>query len=761
MNILKETFLAITLSSLAASNALAVEEVERVSLDATGSAPSSNSHQPSVTYNGRYIAFESDAIDLVAGDTNGFSDIFVYDRQTKTNTLISVPAAGGQGNRHSTFADISDDGRYVVFASSSTNMTADTDTNVNVDTHSPNPGGPAADIFLRDTVNNTTILISKSTAGSQTANAESTKPVISDDGKFIAFESLASDLIVSDFNGNGSDVFRYEIATGIILAASVNNNGVSGNERSHEAAISSDGNLVAFSSNASNFNLPGDVNRDVFLRNFTTANTLAITSGSHFASGLNDSEQPSISADGNTIIFESSRQDLVTGDDNGVQDIYAYDLPSGTYARISVSTAGAQADGRSGHPGVSPDGRYVVFESSATNLDGNDTNGQLDVFVRDLAFNKTSRVSLNASGAEGTNLSHKPKVSGNGRYFVFSSLSQLDIGDSDANEDIYLFERTGHNDFDDDGHSDVLWRNSVSADNRIYLMNGTSITSDTQFVELTDNNWVPVSSGDFNDAGTDDILWRNSVTGATHISFMNGTSSHLSQDITGLSTDLTWKIAGVGDFNNDRYDDILWRNITTGQNKISFMDGPTVLSEQAVAPAADTNWQVAGIGDFNYDKKADILWRHDVNRRVWMYLMDGNTVINGGGAGEHIAFTSENWDIQGVGDFDDNGKSDILWRHNTNGRVWAYLMDGITVANHPAGNPTEPGKHIAFTGLDWNIKAIGDYNGDGQDDIFWRNDTFGWNHMYFMNGVSIINGAGAGEGVNTFSDLTWKVVKGN
>ena len=152
------------------------------------------------------------------------------------------------------------------------------------------------------------------------------------------------------------------------------------------------------------------------------------------------------------------------------------------------------------------------------------------------------------------------------------------------------------------------------------------------------------------------------------------------------------------------------------------MQGTTILSDLSIDTLADLNWKVAGVADFNFDKKADILWRHDVNRRVWLYQMDSNTITNGGGAGEHIAFTSDNWDIQGVGDSDDDGNSDILWRHNVNGRVWMYLMDSTTILNNTNG---EPGQHVAFSALAWEIKATGDYNADGKDDVFWRHSVSG------------------------------------
>ena len=343
-------------------------------------------------------------------------------------------------------------------------------------------------------------------------------------------------------------------------------------------------------------------------------------------------------------------------------------------------------------------------------------------------------------------INHAQSLVVNGHFaYVADNLEGLKV------IDIRIFNKTKKNDFDNDGHSDILLRNSISGLNKIYLMNGKSITTDANFAYAGEASWEVAGIGDFDDDGNDDILWRNSVSTLNHIAFMSGTTvdGSKSADFNGLP-DTNWKVVGIGDFNNDRFDDILWRNDVTGENRLFLMQGTTILSELFIDSVPDNNWKVAGVADFNFDKKADILWRHDVNRRVWLYLMDSNTITNGAGVGEHIAFTSENWDIQGVGDSNDDGKSDILWRHNVNGRVWMYLMDGTTILNSTG---SAPGEHVAFTALAWEIKATGDYNGDGKDDVFWRHSVSGDNWMYLLDGVRIIDD----KSVNSLSDLNWSV----
>ncbi|MFK8069072.1 MAG: FG-GAP-like repeat-containing protein [Gammaproteobacteria bacterium] len=309
------------------------------------------------------------------------------------------------------------------------------------------------------------------------------------------------------------------------------------------------------------------------------------------------------------------------------------------------------------------------------------------------------------------------------------------------------------NDFNNDGKSDIFWRNTATNSNKIYLMNGSSATTDTSVnIFQNDSAWEVVGNSDFNNDGKSDLLWRNSTTGSNYISIMDGTSvsSGINLNLAAFS-DSKWKIAGLGDFNGDGNDDIFWHH-DDGENQISFFNGSSLSSTLFVNTLADPNWKVSGIADFNNDGRDDVLWRNSSNRRVWLYLMNSNVIENGSGAGEHIAFTSANWDIQGVGDFDADGMGDILWRHNTNGRVWMYLMNGITVSN---GTVDAPGQHVDFTGLVWDIQAISDYNGDGKQDIFWRNNVTGQNHMYLLNGSSLIQPGGAS--VNTLSDLNWKV----
>ena len=185
-----------------------------------------------------------------------------------------------------------------------------------------------------------------------------------------------------------------------------------------------------------------------------------------------------------------------------------------------------------------------------------------------------------------------------------------------------------------------------------------------------------VVRSDFNGDGKSDILWHNSATGENAIWLMNATS--ISSGATFSKVDLSWSIAGVGDFDGDGKADILWRNSTTGQNVIWLMNGTTITSGSMFATVTDLNWSITGVGDFNGDGKSDILWRNQATGENVIWLMNGTTILSNGSI---YTVTDLNWNIVGVGDFDGDGKSDILWRNSSTGQDAMFLMNGLTLTS--------------------------------------------------------------------------------
>jgi Tol biopolymer transport system component len=362
----------------ALASAVAGQATSRVSVDSGGAASNNGSYQPSISADGRYVAFQSTASDLVGGDTNGVSDVFVRDRVAGTTQRVSVDSGGAQADGGSYLPSISADGRYVAFLSYATNL-------VGGDTNG------ISDIFVRDRQSGTTERVSVGPSGAQ-GNADSYgAPSISADGRYVAFLSNARNLVSGDTN-SAPDVFVRDRQSGTTERASVDSSGVQGDGPSASCAISADGRCVVFQSSATNL-VPGDTNgvSDVFVHDRQSGITERVSVASGGAQGNGSSYSPSvpaISADGRTIAFVSYASDLVGGDANGAADVFVRDRQSGTTGRVSVDSGGAQGNGSSGYFGcaISADGRFVAFASDASNLVSGDSNAHSDVFVRDRSY---------------------------------------------------------------------------------------------------------------------------------------------------------------------------------------------------------------------------------------------------------------------------------------------------------------------------------------------------------------------------------------
>jgi hypothetical protein len=289
-------------------------------------------------------------------------------------------------------------------------------------------------------------------------------------------------------------------------------------------------------------------------------------------------------------------------------------------------------------------------------------------------------------------------------------------------------------DMSGDGQSDVLWRNSSTGENYLYPMSGTTILGGEGYLRtVADQNWQVEGTGDFDGDGANDILWRNSSTGENYIYFMNGTSI-AAEGYLRTVADQNWQVAGVGDVNGDGRADILWRNGSTGENYVYPMEGLSILgSEGYLRTVADQNWQVAGIGDFNGDGNADILWRNGSSGENYVYPLSGTTILGSEGFIRTVA--DLNWQVVGVADFDGDGRADILWRNGTSGENYMYPMAGLAI------RATE-GYLRSVADQSWQVAALGDYNGDGRSDIFWRNSATGENYVYPMAGTTILGTEG-------------------
>src|SRR5256712_380330 len=221
---------------------------------------------------------------------------------------------------------------------------------------------------------------------------------------------------------------------------SVDSHGAQGNGGSFDPAISADGRFVAFDSVASNL-VAGDTNAafDVFVRDRKTGKTRRVSVDSHGAQGNGDSFDPAISADGRFVAFDSVASNLVAGDTNAASDVFVRDRKTGKTRRVSVASHGTQGNGASFGPSISADGRFVAFTSAASNLVAGDSNEAYDVFVRVRKTAKPSPASLDSHGAQGNGESFNPAISADGRFVAFrSSASNLVAGDTNGAADVFV-----------------------------------------------------------------------------------------------------------------------------------------------------------------------------------------------------------------------------------------------------------------------------------------------------------------------------------
>jgi Tol biopolymer transport system component len=379
-----------------------------VSVDSNGGQANSFSLDPTLSADGRYVAFRSAARNLVPDDTNNTTDVFVHDRVTGTTMRVSVSSSGEQGNKGSFDAFVSPEGRYVGFASEASNLVPD-DTN------------GVSDVFVRNLGRGTTTRVSVSSTGEE-GNALSFLASTSAHGRYVAFHSRATNLVEPDANGLVQDIYVHDRITRTTMRVSVSSEKEQANGNSSYPKISADGRYVVFESLASNL-VTRDTNglSDVFVHDRWTETTTRVSVSSWGEQGNSASVLPSISQDGRYVSFDSFASNLVSVDTNNRDDIFMHDRLYATTALITLSSTGEQANGTSFLSSMSADGRYVVFESYASNLVPLDTNDTLDVFLRDVLRETTRLVSQSSLGIQGRFDSGAPALSADGRFAAFTA----------------------------------------------------------------------------------------------------------------------------------------------------------------------------------------------------------------------------------------------------------------------------------------------------------------------------------------------------
>ena len=365
----------------------------------------------SVSDDGRYVAFASEATNLVPGDTNNQMDVFRKDLWTGAVVLVSRSAAGGQGNFQSDSPVLSADGRYMAFRSYANNLVAG-DTN------------NRADIFRKDLQTGEIVLVSAAADGTQVAQ-DSATPAMTPDGRYVAFRRTQVVTLSPGSAFPKLNIFHKDLTTGALYWVSRTAGGASSDGDSSEPAISADGRYVAFTSGSPDLVPGSDASGsfpDVFRKDAQTGAIVRVNTTPGGVQGNGNTNGPAISATGRYVVFKSFSSNLVSGDTNGTQDIVRKDLQTGAIDLVSSSAVGTLGNGNSGDfsaPTVSADGRYVAFESQASNLVAGDASGTDDVFKWDF-FTGAGAVGLSpAAGAEnppaGTLAAYDPA----GRTFTY------------------------------------------------------------------------------------------------------------------------------------------------------------------------------------------------------------------------------------------------------------------------------------------------------------------------------------------------------
>ena len=403
--------------------------IERVSVADDGTEGNGGSIQSAISSDGRYVAFSSDATNLINGDTTGGSltyDVFAYDRTNDAIQRVSRKADGTGANGNSWAPSISGDGRYVVFSSRATNLLTNVDNG-------------KYQIYRYDRNDKSLECLSMSSATVE-GDFDSTAPDISSDGAVIAYTSLALNLVGGDANGF-DDVYYYKHADGSVnrvLALG----GAEPNEMSYGLAISGNGRYITFASFASNY-VAGDTNNryDIFLYDIQENTVSRISMARDGSQSNGHSFTPDISSDGRYIVFRSEATNLVEGDTNGKADIFLFDTQQNTIiSRVSTATDGTQSNNESYNPGISGDGTSVVFDSLATNLVSETLNGASNVYVVNYpSGNVTCVNNLYTGKAEGTFQSQRPDVSSDGSFISFDSDAwNLVPNDSNIKKDVFV-----------------------------------------------------------------------------------------------------------------------------------------------------------------------------------------------------------------------------------------------------------------------------------------------------------------------------------
>ena len=420
---------ALSLLAMAADHAQASPgDVALVSSDSSGVEGNDHSGAPAVSDDGRYVAFSSQATDLVPGGTTGYQ-VFRKDLESGAIVLVSCDAAGVEGNAGSYSPAMSPDGRYVAFHSDATDLI---------------PGGTTGrQVFRKDLSSGAVTLVSRNAAGIE-GNGASEYASVSSGGTYVAFDSVATNLVTPATTSR--QVFRKDLSSGAVMLVSCDSAGIEGNTAGNitfNPHITPDGSYVGFRSDATNLIPGGTTNRQAFLKEIATGDVEIISCDASVTQGDDHSGSPTLTPDLGYAVFASHADNLVAGSASSDQQIFRKDLSSGEVVLVSCDAGATLGNGASESPTVSADGSYVAFTSLATNLvPGGTTSNRRSIFRKDLITSDVVLTSCNSAGTQADQRSNSARISSDGKYVAFASVATNLIPPATTNWQIFRKELT-------------------------------------------------------------------------------------------------------------------------------------------------------------------------------------------------------------------------------------------------------------------------------------------------------------------------------
>lgn len=600
------------------------DATSRISLSLNGQDPSGFSVLPAVSYDGRYIAFASNARNLTSDPANGATQIYVRDRLSGATELISKGVSGLPGTAESLYPTISGDARFVAYTSSSSDL-------VSGDTNGK------TDVFVYDRRAKRTQRISL-TESNKECKGDSYHAAISANGNTVAFLSKAPNIVAG---ATGIvNVYLRDLVRKKTELVSVNLSGkhANGSCDFFLPSISADGVVIAFNSLASDLTA-GDTNGrwDIFVRDRQSKTTTCASKLAAGGPGNSDSYLPSLTANGRYVVFYSWASNLIANDTNGRVDVFVADLWYGGIERVSVAADGSQSNGDSNDPSISADGRYVAFKSLATNLVTGSSNGLWHAYVYDRRYHTTAEVDVSSTGVQANGRCDflGPKLSGDAQCVAYNSLAtNLVAGDGNSTWDVYVgvvpAVKAGLPNFvtDSSQHtylSITLYERgygtvSLSGD---WLFGTSSHASFQKIVDLSSGAWI---------AGTElQVPWEtslaNPVISCRQASPFKAQTPETQCYVTGfIPADHGWQFANKKKWSNP----LTWFGLCVGMSAIArndFLYGPAISRENPITPVTSAVITGAHLSANIYIDGVISPGSHDLNRMVG-YANAGDLFVN-------------------------------------------------------------------------------------------------------------------------------------